>query len=95
MTLLSSLYYTPRIASGMSALLLKHTLSGPLIMSASPIPSGKDLKLFQPKKNTVLVSHGRPPWYVCIRARSVCANADPALGSQGTVRMAGKQVMHL
>ncbi|KAL9714073.1 Uridine kinase [Leucoagaricus gongylophorus] len=47
----------------MSALLLKHTLSGPLMMSASPIPSGKDLKLFQPKKNTVLVSHGRPPWY--------------------------------
>lgn len=95
LTLLSSLYYTPRIASGMSALLLKHTLSGPLMMSASPIPSGKDLKLFQPKKNTVLVSHGRPPWYVCIHARSFCANTDPALGSQGTVRMAGKQVMHL
>ncbi|KXN84721.1 Uridine-cytidine kinase-like 1 [Leucoagaricus sp. SymC.cos] len=32
-------------------------------MSTSPIPPGKDLKLFQPKKNTVLVSHGRPPWY--------------------------------
>ncbi|KAF9445468.1 armadillo/beta-catenin/plakoglobin [Macrolepiota fuliginosa MF-IS2] len=32
-------------------------------MYTSPIPPGKDLKLFQPKKNTVLVSHGRPPWY--------------------------------
>lgn len=49
----------------MSAQLLKHVLSGPTMISTSPIPPGKDLKLFQPKKNTVLVSHGRPPWYAC------------------------------
>lgn len=48
----------------MSNQLLKHVLSGPSIISTSPNPPGKDLKLFQPKKNTVLVSHGRPPWYV-------------------------------
>ncbi|KAF7771557.1 hypothetical protein Agabi119p4_5868 [Agaricus bisporus var. burnettii] len=47
----------------MSNQLLKHVLSGPPIISTSPNPPGKDLKLFQPKKNTVLVSHGRPPWY--------------------------------
>lgn len=47
----------------MAAQLLKHVLSGPSTMSTSPVPPGKDLKLFQPKKNTVLVSHGRPPWY--------------------------------
>jgi len=79
----------------MSTLLLKHTLSGPLMMPASPIPPGRDLKLFQPQKNTVLVSHGRPPWYVGIGVATPCAYADPTLGSQGMVRMAGKQVMHL
>lgn len=48
----------------MSNQMLKHVLSGPSVMSTSPNPPGRDLKLFQPKKNTVLVSHGRPPWYV-------------------------------
>jgi len=79
----------------MSALLLKHTLNGPLMMPTSPIPPGKDLKLFQPQKNTVLVSHGRPPWYVCSGVVTSCAYADPTLGPQGIMRMAGKQVMHL